>query len=70
MSRVSTFWVIHFDPDARKIDGGKYFINFSPAMRATAGKAIRQEVRRWKLRLCSDKSLSSGENKEPKLPIY
>lgn len=36
---------------------GKYFINFSPAVSNKAGKAIRQEIRRWKLHLRSDKSL-------------
>ena len=28
---------------------GKYFINFSPAMSNSAGKAIRQEVRSWQM---------------------
>lgn len=36
---------------------GTYFINFSPAISAKASKAIRQEVRGWKLHLRSDKSL-------------
>lgn len=36
---------------------GKYFINFSPAMSSSAGKAIRQEVRSWSLPKRSDKSL-------------
>ena len=46
-----------FRPRRSKNRWGKYFINFSPAMSVTAGKAIRQEVRRWKLHLRSDKSL-------------
>jgi RNA-directed DNA polymerase len=46
-----------FRPRRSKNRWGKYFINFSPAMSATAGKAMRQEVRRWKLHLRSDKSL-------------
>ena len=46
-----------FRPRRSKNKWGKYFINFSPAMSATAGKAIRQEVRRWKVHLRSDKSL-------------
>ncbi len=46
-----------FRPRRSKNRWGKYFINFSPAMSAKAGKAIRQEVRRWKLHLRSDKSL-------------
>ena len=36
---------------------GKHFINFTPAISNKAGKAIRQEMRRWKLHLRSDKSL-------------
>lgn len=46
-----------FRPRRSKNRWGKYFINFSPAMSAKAGKAIRQEVRGWKLHLRSDKSL-------------
>ena len=46
-----------FRPRRSKNRWGKYFIDFSPAMSAKAGKAIRQEVRRWKLHLRSDKSL-------------
>ena len=46
-----------FRPRRSKNRWGKYFVNFSPAMSATAGKAIRQAVRRWKLHLRSDKSL-------------
>ncbi len=36
---------------------GKFFINFSPAVSNKATKAIRQEVRGWKLHLRSDKAL-------------
>ena len=36
---------------------GKYFINFSPAVSAEAAKAMRQEMRRWKLHLRSDKAI-------------
>ena len=36
---------------------GKYFVNFSPAVSNSAKKAIRQEMRRWKVHLRSDKSL-------------
>jgi len=46
-----------FRPRRSKNRYGKFFINFSPAMSVTAGRAIRQEVRRWKLHLRSDKSL-------------
>ncbi|EPB0153889.1 group II intron maturase-specific domain-containing protein [Escherichia coli] len=38
-------------------NNGKTFVNFSPAMSARAGKAIRQEVRSWGLQNRSDKSL-------------
>ncbi len=46
-----------FRPRRSKNKWGKYFINFSPAMSSKAGKAIRQEIRTWKLNLRSDKSL-------------
>ena len=36
---------------------GKYFVNFSPAISAKAGKRIRQEIRSWKLPGRSDKTL-------------
>ena len=36
---------------------GKYFINFSPAISAKAGKRLRQEVRSWKLHMRSDETL-------------
>jgi len=36
---------------------GKHFINFSPAMSNSAGKAIRQEVRSWNIPKRSDKSI-------------
>jgi len=46
-----------FRPRRSKNRYGKFFINFSPAMSAQAGKAIRSEIRSWKLHLRSDKSL-------------
>lgn len=36
---------------------GKYFINFSPAVSNSAGKAMRQKTRSWGLQERSDKSL-------------
>ena len=36
---------------------GKHFVNFSPAVSNSAKKSIRQEMRRWKVHLRSDKSL-------------
>jgi group II intron reverse transcriptase/maturase len=46
-----------FRPRRSKNRWGKYFINFSPAISNKAAKAIRQEVRGWKLHLRSDKDL-------------
>jgi len=46
-----------FRPRRSKNRWGKPFINFSPAVSNEAGKAMRQEARRWKLHLRSDKSL-------------
>lgn len=46
-----------FRPRRSKNRYGKHFINFSPAMSRQAGKAIRQEVRRWNIPLRSDKSI-------------
>lgn len=51
-----------FRPRRSKNRWGKYFINFSPAMSAQAGKSIRQAVRSWKLHLRSDKSLTDLAN--------
>jgi len=46
-----------FRPRRSKNRWGKYFINFSPAISNQAAKAIRQEVRSWRLQLRSDKDL-------------
>jgi len=46
-----------FRPRRSKNRYGKFFINFTPAMSAKAGKAIRQEIRGWNLPVRSDKSL-------------
>ncbi len=46
-----------FRPRLSKNRWGKTFVNFSPAVSAKAGKAIRQEVRNWNLQNRSDKSL-------------
>jgi hypothetical protein len=46
-----------FRPRRSKNRWGKAFINFRPAISNKAAKAIRQEVRSWKLHLRSDKSL-------------
>jgi group II intron reverse transcriptase/maturase len=46
-----------FRPRRSKNRWGKYFINFSPAISNGAAKAIRREIRRWKLPLRSDKDL-------------
>lgn len=46
-----------FRPRRSKNRWGKPFINFSPAISRKAAKAIRQEVRSWRLHLRSDKAL-------------
>jgi RNA-directed DNA polymerase len=46
-----------FRPRRSKNRWGKYFINFTPAVSNQAGKEMRQETRRWRLHLRSDKSL-------------
>jgi hypothetical protein len=46
-----------FRPRRSKNRWGKDFINFSPAISNEAAKAIRQEVRGWRLQLRSDKDL-------------
>ena len=46
-----------FRPRCSKNRWGKFFVGFSPAISNKAAKAIRQEVRSWKLHLRSDKQL-------------
>jgi len=46
-----------FRPRRSKNWKGRYFINFSPAVAEKAGKAIRAEIRSWKLHLRSDKAI-------------
>ena len=46
-----------FRPRRSKNWKGKDFINFSPAVADNAGKAIRAEMRHWKLHLRSDKAI-------------
>jgi RNA-directed DNA polymerase len=46
-----------FRPRRSRSRRGKHFINFSPAISNKAARAIRQEVRSWKLPVRSDKSL-------------
>ena len=45
-----------FRPRRSKNRWGKFFVNFSPAISNKAAKAIRREIRSWKLQLRSDKS--------------
>lgn len=63
-ARCGNYPIITFDflgytfrPRRSKNRWGKPFINFSPAMSNKAAKAIRAELRRWKLPLRSDKAL-------------
>lgn len=52
-----TFLGYEFRPRRAKNHRGKYFVSFLPAISDKAAKAIRQEIRGWKLQLRSDKSL-------------
>lgn len=56
---VTSFDFLGFTFRARRSKNkwGKHFINFSPAMSSSAGKAIRQELRSWSLPERSDKSI-------------
>ena len=47
-----------FQPRRSKNWKGEYLVNFSPAMSGKSAKAIRREVRSWKLPCRSDKSLT------------
>lgn len=46
-----------FRPRRSKNRWGKHFINFSPAVSNEAAKKMRQEMRRWRLHLRSDKAI-------------
>jgi RNA-directed DNA polymerase len=46
-----------FRPRSSKNRNGELFVSFSPAMSNDAGKAIRQQIRRWRLNGRSDKTL-------------
>lgn len=46
-----------FRPRKSKNRWGKYFVNFTPALSDEAAKSMRREIRKWRLHLCSDKSL-------------
>ena len=46
-----------FRPRRSKNRAGKFFISFTPAMSRRASKAIKQEVRSWRLNLRTDKEL-------------
>jgi RNA-directed DNA polymerase len=46
-----------FRPRRSKNRKGKYFINFSPAVSDKAGKAMRAEIRSWRLPQRSDKAI-------------
>jgi RNA-directed DNA polymerase len=52
-----TFLGYTFRPRLAKNKRGQFFVSFLPAMSDDAGKAIRQEIRRWRLNEHSDKSL-------------
>ena len=46
-----------FRPRRSKNRWGKFFINFTPAVSADAATKMRQEMRRWRLPLRSDKAI-------------
>ena len=46
-----------FRPRKSKNRWGKLFVNFSPAISTRAAKAIRDEIRSWRLQSCSAKSI-------------
>jgi len=46
-----------FRPRRSKNRWGKFFVNFTPAMSDAAGKAIRHELRSWRINMRSDKTL-------------
>jgi len=46
-----------FRPRRSKDRYGRVFVNFTPAISRAAAKAIRQEIRGWRLQLKSDKSI-------------
>jgi RNA-directed DNA polymerase len=46
-----------FRPRRSRDRSGRIFTNFTPAMSSAAAKALRQEIRGWRLQLKSDKSI-------------
>ena len=46
-----------FRPRRSKNKQGKYFVNFTPAASNSAAKKMRQEMRRWRTNLRSDKAI-------------
>ena len=48
-----------FRPRKSKNRWGKLFANFTPAISTRAAKAIRDEIRGWRLQSCSDQSIEA-----------
>jgi RNA-directed DNA polymerase len=46
-----------FRPRRSKNRWGKFFISFTPAMSGKAAKKVRQDMRRWRINLRSDKAI-------------
>ncbi len=42
---------------SKSLKRGTHFVNFTPAVSDEAGKAMRREIRHWRLHLRSDKTL-------------
>jgi len=53
-----TFLGFTFRPRLAKNRRGQHFVGFLPAISDDAGKAIRQQIRSWRINVHSDKSLS------------
>ena len=45
----STSWATRFGPGGPRIDRGKFFVSFLPAISNKAAKAIRETIRDWRL---------------------
>ena len=52
-----TFLGYEFRPRRSKNRFGKFFVNFTPAVSTEAAKKMRQEMRRWRINLRSDKAI-------------
>ena len=56
--RTFDFLGYTFRPRLSRSRFGKHFVNFSPAVSGEAAKRMRREIRRWRLHLRADKTLT------------